>query len=156
MSRRVDSRDVLDLNGRTRRAFAGRVVGRYRRIGPNPWDDYELLPAEGESLRVAAGIKIQVEGSGARFRLRRCGELERLIILAIALSVLTQSEAGCRQARPSRAVCLSRHGRHGTIVVGTAMSTRVDGRMLNPLLAPRPPEATPSSQHDPPHDVPRA
>jgi hypothetical protein len=75
MSRRVDSRDVLDPNGRTRRAFAGRVVGRYRRIGPNPWDDYELLPTEGESLRVAAGIKIQVEGSGARFRLRRRGEV---------------------------------------------------------------------------------
>jgi hypothetical protein len=75
MSRRVDSRDVLDPNGRTRRAFAARVVGRYRRIGPNPWDDYELLPAEGESLRVAAGIKIQVEGSGARFRMRRHGQV---------------------------------------------------------------------------------
>jgi hypothetical protein len=75
MSRRVDSRDVLDPNGSTKRGFAGRVVGRYRRLGPNAWDDYELLPAEGESLRVAAGVKIQVEESGARFRMRRRGEV---------------------------------------------------------------------------------
>jgi len=75
MPRRIDSRDVLDPNGRTKRGLAGRVVGRYRRLGPNAWDDYELLRAEGESLRVAAGVKIQVEESGARFRLRRRGEV---------------------------------------------------------------------------------
>jgi hypothetical protein len=75
MPRRVDSRDVLDPNGRTRRAFAGCVVGRFRRLGPNAWDDYELLPAQEEPLRVAAGLMIQVEGGGARFRLRRRGEV---------------------------------------------------------------------------------
>ena len=76
MPRRIDSRDVLDPNGRTRRPFAARVVGRYRRLGPNAWDDYELVPtAEHQPLRVAAGIEIQVENEGARFRLRRRGEV---------------------------------------------------------------------------------
>jgi len=75
MTRRVDSRDVLDPNGRTSRAFAARVVGHYRRVGPNAWDDYELLTAAGGHLRVTAGIKIQVEDCGARFRLRRRGQV---------------------------------------------------------------------------------
>jgi len=75
MLRRVDSRDVLDPNGRTRCALVGRVVGRFRRIGPNTWDDYELRPGGGETLRVARGIKIQVEEHGARFRIRRRGQV---------------------------------------------------------------------------------
>jgi hypothetical protein len=73
MVRRVDSRDVLDPNGRTRRAFDARVVARYERVGPNAWDDYEMIPDTGQTLRVAAGIKIQVEEQGTRFRLRRRG-----------------------------------------------------------------------------------
>jgi len=75
MTRRVDARDVLDPNGCTRSAFAARVLGRYRRTGPNAWDDYELVPAKGEPLQVAAGIMIQVEDQEAHFRIRHRGKV---------------------------------------------------------------------------------
>ncbi len=44
-------------------------------MGPNPWDDYELVPTKEQPLRVAAGIEIQVEDRGARFRVRRRGQV---------------------------------------------------------------------------------
>jgi hypothetical protein len=75
MSRRVDARDVLDADSTTSRALAGRVVGVYRRCGPNAWDDYVLVDADGGPIEVLAGIPIQVEAEGATFRMRRKGEV---------------------------------------------------------------------------------
>ncbi len=49
MPRRVDARDVLDADATTSRAFSGRVVGVYRRSGPNAWDDYVLVDEDGGS-----------------------------------------------------------------------------------------------------------
>ena len=78
MSRRVDARDVLDADATTRRALAGRVVGVYRRRGPNVWDDYVLVDEDGGLVEVFAGTPIQVEADGATFRMRRKGEVIRV------------------------------------------------------------------------------
>ena len=78
MGRRVDSRDVLDPNGRTSNPFDGQIVGHYRRTGSNAWDDYELISAEGGPIRVLAGLKIQLEKRGPVFRMRSQGKVVRV------------------------------------------------------------------------------
>jgi hypothetical protein len=75
MSRRVDARDVLDADATASRAFPGRVVGVFRRAGPNAWDDYVLIEEDGGPIEVFAGTPIQVESEGATFRMRRRGEV---------------------------------------------------------------------------------
>ena len=75
MPRRVDARDVLDADATTRRALSGRVVGVYRRSGPNSWDDYVLVEENGGTIEVFAETPIQVEKEGATFRMRRKGEV---------------------------------------------------------------------------------
>jgi hypothetical protein len=72
---RVDARDVLDANATATRAFRGRVLGRYRRTGPNAWDDYVLVEQDGGSIEVLAGTQVQLEDAGAIVRLRRGGEV---------------------------------------------------------------------------------
>jgi hypothetical protein len=78
MSRRVDARDVLDADATTSRAFSGRVVGVYRRSGPNSWDDYVLVDEDGGPIEVFPEIPIHVEEEGATFRMRRRGEVVRV------------------------------------------------------------------------------
>jgi hypothetical protein len=75
MPRRVDARDVLDADATTSRAFKGRIVGVFRRSGPNAWDDYVLVERDGGSIEVLAETPIQLEEMGARFRMRRKGEV---------------------------------------------------------------------------------
>jgi hypothetical protein len=75
LDRRVDARDVLDANAVTSRSFTGRVVGSYRRTGPNAWDDYVLVEEHGGTLEVHAGTHVQVEAEGAVFRMRRQGQV---------------------------------------------------------------------------------
>lgn len=78
MALRVDARDVLDPNARTRRAFAGRIVGRFVRAGPNAWDDYVYEAEDGGAIEVLPGVPIQVEKVGVEFRLRRGGRVVRV------------------------------------------------------------------------------
>jgi hypothetical protein len=78
MGRRVDARDVLDPNGRTRRSFRGRVLGVFRRTGPNRWDDYEYEAEPEGELDVLPGVAIQVEPVGAEFRMRAKGRVVRV------------------------------------------------------------------------------
>jgi hypothetical protein len=78
MPRRVDARDVLDADATTSRAFSGHVVGVFRRSGPNSWDDYLLVDADGGPIEVFAETPIQVEADGATFRMRRRGEVVRV------------------------------------------------------------------------------
>jgi hypothetical protein len=78
MGRRVDARDVLDADATTRCTVSGRVVGVYRRSGPNSWDDYVLVDEDGGPVEVFAETPIQVEASGATFRMRRKGEVIRV------------------------------------------------------------------------------
>jgi hypothetical protein len=73
MTRRVDARDVLDADATTARAFNARVLGRYRRTGPNSWDDYRLVEEDGGEIRVSAETPVQLESEGALCRMRRRG-----------------------------------------------------------------------------------
>ena len=75
---RVDARDVLDPDAKTARAFRGRIVGAYRRVGPNAWDDYRFVSEDGGVIDVLPGLKIQLERHGARFRMRRQGRVIRV------------------------------------------------------------------------------
>ena len=77
MPRRVDARDVLDADATTSRAFSGRVVGVFRRSGPNAWDDYVLVDEDGGPIEVFGETPIQVEAR-ATFRMRRQGEVVRV------------------------------------------------------------------------------
>ena len=79
MARRVDARDVLDADSATSRTVSGRVVGVYRRSGPNSWDDYVLVDEDGGPIEVFAETPIQVESSGATFRMRVKGEVIRVV-----------------------------------------------------------------------------
>lgn len=73
--RRLDARDVLDADATTSRAFTGRVLGVYRRCGPNSWDDYVLDETDGGPIEVLPGTPVQLEDEGAIVRLRRQGEV---------------------------------------------------------------------------------
>ncbi len=74
--RRVDSRDVLDPNARTKLPFRGQVVGHFQATGPNAWDDFEYVESEGGSVEVLAGLKVQAEPPLPRLRLRRRGQVQ--------------------------------------------------------------------------------
>ncbi len=73
----VDARDVLDANARSRRAFRARVVGYFRRTGPNRWDPYRFVAADGDEIEVLPGLKVEVEPEGAVFRIRSEGKVLR-------------------------------------------------------------------------------
>lgn len=110
MAERVDARDVLDVNARTRRSFRGRVVGHFERTGPDAWNDYEFVrEAEGE-IDVLPGLEVQVEQSGALFRMRSSG---RVIRVAWAPTEEEQAEidaAGAGAARKRMlATCVASH-----------------------------------------------
>lgn len=75
LTRRVDARDVLDANATTCRGFTARVLGVYRRTGPNAWDDYEFVEQDGGPIEVFAGTVVQLEDEGAVVRVRRKGEV---------------------------------------------------------------------------------
>jgi hypothetical protein len=78
MGERIDSRDVMDANARSTRAFAATVLGHFRRMGANPWDDYEWVDDPPETIAVAPGIALQLERSGVEVRLRRQGGVIRV------------------------------------------------------------------------------
>jgi hypothetical protein len=73
MTRRLDARDVLDADATTARGFRGRVLGVYRRTGPNAWDDYALVEVDAASIEVFGETPVQLENEGAVFRMRRKG-----------------------------------------------------------------------------------
>ena len=75
---RIDSRDVMDANARTIHAFTATVLGHFRRVGANPWDDYEWVDDHPEAIAVAPGIAVQLERVGVEVRLRRHGEVFRV------------------------------------------------------------------------------
>ena len=75
MTRRLDARDVLDADATTACSFRGRVLGVYRRTGPNSWDDYALVEEDGGPIEVFAETPVQLENEGAAFRMRRRGEV---------------------------------------------------------------------------------
>jgi len=66
---------VLDADAATSRPVSGRVIGFYRRTGPNTWDDYEFVPEDGGSIDVYPDTPVQIENEGAVFRMRRSGQV---------------------------------------------------------------------------------
>ena len=78
MARLIDARDVLDPDGMTRRGFNGQVVGYYKCTGANSWDPYKFVPRDSGVIEVLPGLKIQLERTGPRFRMRRQGKVIRV------------------------------------------------------------------------------
>ena len=78
MPERVDASDVLDANARIKRAFNARVVGYFRKAGPNPWDDYEFVRVAEEPIEPYPGAEVQLERHGTQFRLRKDGRVVRV------------------------------------------------------------------------------
>jgi hypothetical protein len=75
---RVDARDVLDPNAKTLRGFHGKVVGYFRRCGPNSWDDYVYRAEDGDEVDVYPQLRVQLEERGPEFRMRRDGKVVRV------------------------------------------------------------------------------
>jgi len=71
----IDARDVLDPNAKTRRSFKGHLVGRFKKTGPNSWDDYQVVAEDGGPIDVFPSVKVHVEERGAKFRMRSRGEV---------------------------------------------------------------------------------
>lgn len=78
MGARIDARDVLDANATTRTRFAGRIVGRFRRTGPNSWDPFESVSVDEGPVEVLPGLPVQLEEWDAVIRLRRAGAVVRV------------------------------------------------------------------------------
>ncbi len=78
MATLVDSRDVLDPDAMTRRAFRGRILGHWRRTGPDSWDPYRYQSGEEGEIEVLPRLKVQRERHGARMRLRKEGRVVRV------------------------------------------------------------------------------
>jgi hypothetical protein len=78
MTERVDARDVMDANARTRRTFRGRIVGHFERTGPDSWNDYEFVRAGEGEIEVSPGLEVQLERAGAVIRMRSEGRVIRV------------------------------------------------------------------------------
>lgn len=78
MGRDVDARDVLDPDALTAKHFRARVVGHWRRTGPNAWDNYRYRSEAGDEVEVLPGLKVKIERFGAMVRMRRQGRVERV------------------------------------------------------------------------------
>ncbi len=78
MALRVKSSDVLDTTHLVARPIPARVVGYFRRTGPNSWDDYVYVDEPGEALEVLPGVPVQLEARGPDVRLRRQGRVVRV------------------------------------------------------------------------------
>ena len=75
---RVDARDVLDPDGKTSQSFKGQIVGYFKAMGPNSWDDYSFVSEQGDTIEVLPSIKIMMESRGPLFRMRRQSRVIRV------------------------------------------------------------------------------
>jgi hypothetical protein len=98
---RVKSSDVLDVTHQSNRRFRGVIVGYFRPIGPNAWDDYQFIrsPAvdavrlralvtaasvtgELEQQEVLPNVPLQLESRAPEVRMRSGGRVVRVHWLA--------------------------------------------------------------------------
>ncbi len=75
MGKRYKAKEVFGANARTKVDLVGAIVGCYRQVGPNKWDDCEFEREDGsETHDVSSGSSIQIEPLGANpevlFRVR--------------------------------------------------------------------------------------
>lgn len=75
---RVRSAEVLVTTHTTRCGVAGKIVGYFRRLGPNPWDDYRFVKEDGGALELGAGVPVMLEAQGPLFRVRSQGRVVRV------------------------------------------------------------------------------
>lgn len=87
---RVSSSNVLDATHEVLAPFRATVLGTFRRVGPNSWDDYEYVRKPGasfatttgaETLEVLPSIPVQFENRGSEVRLRSVGKVLRVRFL---------------------------------------------------------------------------
>ena len=126
MGKRIDARDVLDPNGKTRRSFRGRVVARFRRTGPNPWDDYERVPGDGSPIEVLPGIRVQVEPTGTEFRMRRMGG-----VVAVTWAPTEAEQAELAGGAVARDLFLERHVEGFQNKPGLGPAAAIAGKLRN-------------------------
>lgn len=98
---RVKSSDVLDPTHVGSRRWRGEVLGHFRRLGPNSWDDYQFVRASASGsattgdqcetrdskdappiLEILPQVPLQLEAHGAVVRLRSGGRVVRVRWLA--------------------------------------------------------------------------
>ena len=98
---RVKSSDVLDPTHEVTKAFTALMVGAFRRVGPNSWDDYEFVrksvratSASGtkESVEVLPTVLVQFESRGACVRIRADGKVLRVEFQPSAVEIATLSK----------------------------------------------------------------
>jgi hypothetical protein len=75
MMLRVKASDVLDANAVVRRRFKAKVLGYFRRVGPNRWDDYAFVRDDQGEIDVLAGVRVQLERRALELRLRSKGRV---------------------------------------------------------------------------------
>jgi hypothetical protein len=75
---RIKSSDVLDVTHHTVSTMRGRVVGYFRRLGPNSWDDYGFVAEPGEDIELVPGVPVMLESRGAELRVRSKGHVVRV------------------------------------------------------------------------------
>jgi hypothetical protein len=126
LGNRVDARDVLDPDARTRDDFRGRILGHFKRTGPNAWDDYRFVSEDGGEVEVLPGLKVQLEKFGAQVRMRREGRVVRVEWVPDA------GEAGeLRQASPEdrRRIFIERYLEAFDEAGGRSMAGYIAGKL---------------------------
>lgn len=89
MALRVKASDVLDPNAVVRRRFRAKVVGHFRRAGPNRWDDYLFVEDDLGEVDVLPGVRVQLESQGSDLRIRSRGRVLRVRAIRSGPSNLT-------------------------------------------------------------------
>jgi hypothetical protein len=103
---KVDSRDVLDPNAKTSKAFRGRILGYYRPTGANAWDDYEYVSQQEEAIEILPDLPVQLEKRGPRLRLRVSG---RVVVLEWLPSEREREQIGQNTPSALRKAFIERH-----------------------------------------------
>lgn len=75
---RVKSSDVLDVTHTLSSAMTGQVVGYFRRLGPNSYDDYGFVAEPSESLELLPNVPVMLERRGPEVRVRSRGRVVRV------------------------------------------------------------------------------
>lgn len=89
--RLIEPSRVLAANAKTKASFKGRIVGYFKRMGPNSWDPFEYILEDGGEIDVFPGVRVQVEAQETRFRMRVRGKVH---MIAWAPSEADRTELG--------------------------------------------------------------
>ncbi|NBB71852.1 MAG: hypothetical protein GVY33_16260 [Alphaproteobacteria bacterium] len=93
-----ETRGVLKSNGRTLKRFQGHIIGSFRSTGANAWDPFVFEAEDGGLIDVFAGIEVQVEDRGARFRMRAKGRVVEVVWAPAPADGLADADAATRRA----------------------------------------------------------